>query len=159
MIPHHVLLPSFTVSCFQTFVLLVCDCSALCSMPMPQKFWSISNGLPPVHLHQLSRASVPLQFPQFVAEIDVCMLLHCALILPPTMTTFNWPQSVYTGSHMQSILCVDSLHVSEEPCAWYYTCAKFPFTYDVIHQRETHPLYMGCEPISLILFTFTFERH
>ena len=43
MIPHHVFLPSFTVSCSKTFVLLLGDCSALCSMPMPQKFWSISN--------------------------------------------------------------------------------------------------------------------
>ena len=30
------------VSCFETVALLLGDCSALCSRPMPQKFWSIN---------------------------------------------------------------------------------------------------------------------
>ena len=34
---------------------------------------------------------------------------------PGSITTFNWPQSVYTTGHMQPMLCVDSPHVSVEP--------------------------------------------
>ena len=66
-----------------------------------------AHGLSPVHLHQHS-VRLRCSFPQFVAERDVCLLLHCAVTLPLTLTTFNWPQSVYTASHMQSMLCVDS---------------------------------------------------
>ena len=72
-------------------------------------------------------------FPQFVAEF-VCASLHCAVTLPLTLTTFNWPQSVYTAGHMQSMLCVDSPQVSEESCACAHTCAKLPFRYDTIHR-------------------------
>ena len=88
-----------------------------------------AHVFPPVHLYQ-HFMRLHCSFPKFVAELDVCMLLHCAVTLPLTQTTFNWPQSVYTAGHMQSMLCVDSLHVSEEACA----CAKLPFRYDTIHR-------------------------
>ena len=81
----------------------------------------------------IPRVSVAV-FPKFAAELDVCSLLHCAVTLPLTLTAFNWPQSVFTAGHMQSMLCVDSPHVSEEPCACAYTCAKLPFRYDNIHR-------------------------
>ena len=68
--------------------------------------------------------------PKFVAELDfVYTFLHCAMTLPPTLTTFNWPHSVYTAGHIVSMLCVDSPQVSEEPCACAHTCAKLPFWY------------------------------
>ena len=64
-----------------------------------------AHGFPPVHLHQ-HFTRLRCSFPQFVAELDVCTLLHCALTLPLTQTTFNWrAQSVYTATgHMQSML-------------------------------------------------------
>ena len=85
-----------------------------------------AHGFPPVHLHQ-HFTRLRCSFPQFVAEVDVCTLLHCAMTLPLTMTTYNWPQSVDTAGHMQSMLFVDSSHVFEEPCACVHTCAKLPF--------------------------------
>ena len=91
-----------------------------------------AHGFPPVHLHR-HFTHLRYNFPQFVTEI-VCTLLHCAVTLPITLTTFNWPQSVYTVGHVQSILCVDSPHVSEEPCACAHTCDKLPFRYDTIHR-------------------------
>ena len=53
----------------------------------------------------------PLQFSWFVAEHDVCILLHCAVTLSLILTMFTWSQLVYTAGHMQSMLCVDSPHV------------------------------------------------
>ena len=42
----------------------------------------------------------PLQsFPQFVAELDVCTLLHCAVTLPLILSTFNWQQLLNCRSH------------------------------------------------------------
>ena len=92
-----------------------------------------AQGFPPVHLHQHS-TRLCCSFSQFVAK-RVCTLLHCAVTLPLTLTSFNWLQSVYTASHMQSMLCVDSPHISEEPCVCALTCAKLPFRYDFIHQN------------------------
>ena len=51
-----------------------------------------------------------------------CTLLHCAVTHSLTLTTFNWPHSVYTVGHMQSMLCVCILPMSEEPCACPHTC-------------------------------------
>ena len=88
-----------------------------------------AHGLPPVHLHQ-HFTRLRCSFLQFVAELDVCTFLHYAVTLPFIITTFNWPQSVYTAGHMQSMLCVDSPHVSEEPWACMHMCAKLLFSYD-----------------------------
>ena len=69
----------------------------------------------------------PLQFS------PICGRTWCLHIAPLRCDTtshndmFNWPQLVYTAGHMQSMWCVDSSHVSEEPCACTHTCAKFPF--------------------------------
>ena len=90
------------------------------------------HGFPPLHLHQ-HFTHLHCSFSQFIAEVDVCTLLHCAVTLPLTLTMFNWPQSVYTAGHMQSILCVDFPHVSEEPYTCMHTCTKLPFRYDTIH--------------------------
>ena len=79
-----------------------------------------AHGFTSVHLHQ-HFMRLRFSFPQFVEELDVCTLLHCAVTLPLTLNTFNWPQLVCTAGHMQSMLCVDSPTVSEE------TCAKLPF--------------------------------
>ena len=66
-----------------------------------------AHGFPPVHLHQhFTRLSC--SFPQFVAEL-ACTLLHTAVTLPLTLTTFIWPQSVYTAGHKQCMLCVSIL--------------------------------------------------
>ena len=92
-----------------------------------------AHGFPPVHLYQ-HFTHLRCSFPQFVAELEVCALLHCAVTLPITLTTFNWPQSVYTVGHTQSMLCVDSPHVSEEPCVCEHTSTKVPFRYDTIHR-------------------------
>ena len=82
-----------------------------------------AHGFPPVHLHQ-HFTCLCCSFPQFIAQ-RIYMLLHCAVTLYVILTTFNWPQSVYTVGHMQSMLCVDCPHVSEEPCA--HTCANLRF--------------------------------
>ena len=79
-----------------------------------------AHGFHAVHLHQ-HFTRLRCNFPQFLEEIDGCTLLHCAVTLPLTLTMFNWLQSVYTAGRMQSMLCVDYPHVSEEPCA------KLPF--------------------------------
>ena len=92
-----------------------------------------AHGFPPVHMHQ-HFTRFRCSFLPFVAELQVCTLLHCAVALPLILTTFNRPQSVYTADHMQSMLCVDSPHVSEEPCACAHTYAKLPFRYDIIHR-------------------------
>ena len=63
-----------------------------------------AHDFPPVHPHQ-HFTRLRCSFPQFVAELEVCTLFHCAVTLPLTLTMFNWPQSVYTASHMQSMLC------------------------------------------------------
>ena len=82
-----------------------------------------AHCFPPVHLHQ-NFMRLRCSFPHFVAELDVCTLLHYAVTLHPTLTTLNWPQSVHTAGHMQSMLFVDCPHVSEEPC----TCAYLHMT-------------------------------
>ena len=99
------------------------------------------HGFPHIRLHQHFRSG----FHQFVAELNVCTLLHCAVTLPLTVTTFNWPQSVYTAGHMQSMLCVDSPHVSEEPCACAHTYAKLPFRHhspNLLYTPYTYFIYM-----------------
>ena len=80
------------------------------------------HGFPPVHPHQ-HFTRLRCSFLQFVTELDVCTLLHCAVTLPLTLTTFNWPQSVYTAGHMQSMLSVDS-PMSLKNHAHARTCAK-----------------------------------
>ena len=52
-----------------------------------------ANGFPPVHLHQ-HFTRLCCSFPEFVADRDVCTLLHCAVTLPLTLTMFNWRQLV-----------------------------------------------------------------
>ena len=99
----------------------------------PERGSSSVVSFPPVHLHQ-HFTRFRWSFPQFVAELDVCMLLHCAMTLLLTLTTFNWPQSLFTAGYMQSMLCVDSPHVSEEPCSCAHTCAKLAFRYDIVHR-------------------------
>ena len=96
-------------------------------------------------------------FPQFVAKLDVCTLLHCTVTLPPTLTTFNWPQSVFAAGHMQSMLCVDSPHVFEKPCACMHTCAKLVFRYHTIHQTFRHTLYT--KNITDYYISFLMEGH
>ena len=59
-----------------------------------------AHSFPPIHLNQ-HLTHLHCSFPPFVAEFDVCTLLHCAVKLPLTLTMFNWPQSVYTDSNMQ----------------------------------------------------------
>ena len=39
-----------------------------------------------------------------------------------------------TAGHMQSMLCLDSPHVSEETCICAHTCTKLPLRYDTIHR-------------------------
>ena len=51
--------------------------------------------------------------------------LRCDTTVPLTLTTFNW---------QQSMLCVDSAHVPEEPYACAPTCVKLPFRYHTIHR-------------------------
>ena len=78
-----------------------------------ESVWTIrKHGFPPVHLCQ-HFTRLRSCFPQFVVELDVFTLLHCAVTLPLTLTTFNWPKSVYNVGHTQSILCVDS-----PQCLW-----------------------------------------
>ena len=53
----------------------------------PQKhiFCSRLPSRTPAHTFHAS----PLQFSQFVAQLDVCMFLHCAVALPLTLTECN----------------------------------------------------------------------
>ena len=67
-----------------------------------------AHGFPPVHPHQ-HFTRLRCSFPQIIAELDVCTLLHCAVTLSLTLTTFNWPQLVYTAGHMQYMLCCVSI--------------------------------------------------
>ena len=85
--------------------------SSVVSFPSRKRKYIFCARLPPVHLHH-HFMRLCCSFPQFVAEL-VYTLLHCAVTLPLTLTTFNWPQSVYTAGHMQSMLCVYSPHVSK----------------------------------------------
>ena len=95
----------------------------------PQSFSSLRESVWTIRKHIFgSRLPSLTSAPTFVAEFYVCTLLHCAVTLPLTLITFNWPQSVYTAGHMQYMLFVDSLYVSEE------SCAKVPFRYDTIHR-------------------------
>ena len=124
----------------------------------PQSFPSLHKSIWTIRKHifcsQLpSHTTAPtfhislLQFSQLVAELDVCTLLHCTVTLPLTLTMFNWQQSVYTASHMQSMLYVDSPQVSEEPCTCecLHTCAKLLFRYDTTHKTfETHLVWLDC---------------
>ena len=75
--------------------------------PFVNKFSAL--GFPSLHLPQHSMR-LSCSFPQFVAELYVCRLLHCAVTLPLTL--------VAVGLHCQSMLCVDSPLVTEEPCAY-----------------------------------------
>ena len=68
-----------------------------------------AHGFPPVHLHQ-HFTCLCCSFLQFVAEL-ACTLLHCTVKLPLTLTTFNWPQSVYTAGY-SSPCCVSILPMS-----------------------------------------------
>ena len=97
-----------------------------------------AHGFPLIHLPQ-HFMRLRCSFPEFIAELHICTLLHCAVTLPLTLTMFSWLQSVYSASHMQSVQCVDSPHVSEEPC----TCSKLLFKYDTIHQTIRHPVYFN----------------
>ena len=72
------------------------------SFPSPKHLNHSAHSFPSVHLHKHFTCL------QFVAELYVCALCHSAV----TLTMFNWPQSVYTASHMQSMLCQFS------PCLW-----------------------------------------
>ena len=69
------------------------------------------HGFPPLHLHQ-HFTHLHCSFSQFVTELYVCMLFHCAVTLPLTLTMFNWPQSVYTAGHMHSPCCMSILPMS-----------------------------------------------
>ena len=71
-----------------------------------------AQGFPPVHLHRHS-TRLRCSFPQFIPKIDVCTLLHCAVTLPLTLTTFNWPA---VGLHYQSHAVHDLCRFS--PCIW-----------------------------------------
>ena len=62
-------------------------------LPCAQAFQPFVNifsahGFPPVHQHQ-HFTRLRCSFPQFVAELDVCTSLQCAVTLPLTLTTFN----------------------------------------------------------------------
>ena len=98
-----------------------------------ESVWTIRKHLfcsrLPSHTPAPTFHASPLQFSLICSRnlLYICML-HCAVTLSLTMTTFNCPQSVYTSDHMQSMLCVDSPHVSEEPCA------KLQFRYGTIHR-------------------------
>ena len=118
-------------------VSICCGSSSIVSLPSRKRMNHLktvsAHSFPPVHLHQhftILRSSIS----QFVAGLDVYTLLHWAVTLPLTLTKFNWPQSVYTSGHVQSVLCVDSPHVSEEPYACAHICAKLPLKSDIIHR-------------------------
>ena len=96
------------------------------NMAPPQSFPSLRENAWTIHKHILcsqlpSRIPAPkfhavrCSFPQFVADLDICTLLHCAVTLPLTLTTFNWPQSVYSADHMQSML---TSKCRFSPCLW-----------------------------------------
>ena len=107
-----ILVPAF-VALSRSF-LVFCLSMANPNVVHPQSFPSLcervntfsAHGFPPVHLHE-RYTHLFRSFPQFLAAL-VCTLFHCAVILPPTLNIFNWPQSVYIAGHMQFMMCVGS---------------------------------------------------
>ena len=90
-----------------------------------------AHGFPPVHVHQ-HFTHLCCSLPQFVAEL-VCTLRHW------TVTTYHTDYVQLAGvgvqvGHMQSMPCVDSPNVSEEPCAFAHTCTKLSFRCDTFHR-------------------------
>ena len=67
-----------------------------------------------------SRTPVPTFHESPLQFSPICSRSRCLHVAPLCcdtaliLTTFNWLQSVYTAGHMQSMLCIDSPHVSEE---------------------------------------------
>ena len=78
-----------------------------------------AHGFPPVHLHQ-HFMRLHYSFIQFVAELDVCTLLHCAVTLPLTLTMFNYC-SQFTLQFTCSPCCVSILSMSLKNHAYSHT--------------------------------------
>ena len=130
-------------------------------LPFAKAFKSFVNtfsvhSFPPVYLHQ-HFPSLCCSFPQFVAELDICTLLHRAVILPLTLTTFDWPQSVcsaccvsilmslknHTHARIHSLSCrSDIIPFTEFCCRTLYINIKIKSV--ALQPRRTKTDWKGC---------------
>ena len=104
-------------------------------LPFAKEFGPLVNTFsahcfPPVHLH-LHFTHLRCSFPQFVAELDVCTLLHCTVTL--RSTGCSW----FTLPVTCSPCCVSII-----PMSLKNTCTKLPFRYDTIHRTFRHTFYI-----------------